>query len=156
MGFITGASYEKGNSRNQGTFFQKTIDNGTIPIRKKGKVYQRRRLKRFSPTISREKMINLVRCDIDLNQPWRQYFLSGTKGRGFNDYREKNSPSLKHTRRGVVGKQSSSFFFSALAFFSLLSGKVTCFKSGSLANSSNTLVQVVCFVNFTAIGVPQF
>ncbi|AAK99820.1 hypothetical protein AKI91_05430 [Streptococcus pneumoniae] len=56
---------------------------------------------------------------------------------------------------GVVGKQSSSF---SLLFwlFSLSSGKVTCFKSGSLGNSSNILPKLSHFVNFTAIGVPRF
>ncbi|ADM84525.1 hypothetical protein SPAP_0936 [Streptococcus pneumoniae AP200] len=43
-----------------------------------------------------------------------------------------------------------------MAFFSLSSGKVTCFKSGSLANSSNILSKSSRFVNLTAIGVPRF
>ncbi|EDK65222.1 hypothetical protein CGSSp14BS69_12853 [Streptococcus pneumoniae SP14-BS69] len=56
---------------------------------------------------------------------------------------------------GVVGKQSSSFSL-LLWLFSLSSGKVTCFKSGSLGNSSNILPKLSHFVNFTVIGVPRF
>ncbi|OCQ81543.1 hypothetical protein A4365_09300 [Streptococcus pneumoniae] len=54
----------------------------------------------------------------------------------------------------VVGKQSSSFSLLLWLFLSL--GKVTCFKSGSLGNSSNILPKLSHFVNFTAIGVPRF
>ncbi|EHZ79068.1 50S ribosomal protein L21 [Streptococcus pneumoniae 7879-04] len=52
--------------------------------------------------------------------------------------------------------ESSHLVFFAVLAFSLSSGKVTCFKSGSLGNSSNILPKLSHFVNFTAIGVPRF
>ena len=63
--------YEKGNSRVTGNLlFQKTIDNGDNSTFTRGKKNPDEGSKKDSPpTISREKMINLVRCDIDLNQP---------------------------------------------------------------------------------------
>ena len=61
--------YEKGNGRVTGNlFFQKTIDNGDNPTFARGKKNPYEGAKKDSPpTISREKMINLVRRDIDLN-----------------------------------------------------------------------------------------
>lgn len=63
--------YEKGNGRVTGDLlFQKTIDNGDNSTFTRGKKNPDKGPKKDSPpTISREKMINLVRCDIDFNQP---------------------------------------------------------------------------------------
>ena len=63
--------HKKGNGCVTGNlFFQKTIDNGDDSTFTRGEKYPDEGAKKDSPpTISREKMINLVRCDIDLNQP---------------------------------------------------------------------------------------
>ena len=63
--------HKKGNGRVTGNlFFQKTIDNGNNSTFTRGKKNPYEGTKKDSPpTISREKMINLIRCDIDLNQP---------------------------------------------------------------------------------------
>ena len=62
--------YEKGNGCVTGNLlFQKTIDNGDNSTFTRGKKHPDEVAKKDSPpTISREKMINLVRCDINLNQ----------------------------------------------------------------------------------------
>ena len=65
-------SHKKRNSRVTRNFlFQETIDNGddSTFTRREKNPYEGAK-KDSPPTISREKMINLVRCDIDLNQPW--------------------------------------------------------------------------------------
>jgi len=61
--------HKKGNSRVTGNLlFQKTIDNGDDSTFTRREKYSNEGAKKDSPpTISREKMINLVRCDIDLN-----------------------------------------------------------------------------------------
>ncbi|CAG5149626.1 Uncharacterised protein [Streptococcus pneumoniae] len=51
-------------------FFQKTIDDGDDSTFTRREKYTDKGPKKDSPpTISREKMINLVRCDINFNQP---------------------------------------------------------------------------------------
>ena len=139
---------KKGNSRVTGDLlFQKTIDNGDDSTFTRGEKYPDKGSKKDSPpTISREKMINLVRCDINLNQP-RNNTSNQNEGESFNDNREKNSPSLKHTGWELLESSHLVFLF-CFGFFLFVIRESNLFQIREFRKLFKHLVQVVSFCKF--------